>query len=206
MKNFDRFMVFPAPKGAYRWASCRAAFAGCLLPEARAHLRDLGFDQCAGAHPLQSVDHDAVAGLQARCDDAQAIDRAAERDRAIRCAIVVADHHHELLVLVGADRALVDHHERLLLRLAHAHARELARDEMAVVVGEYRADPDGAALAIDLVVDQLDVALRGESRRTSSSRPESGRDCRACRRHRRPSSKRAAARPLRRRRSSHRSD
>src|SRR5690349_4713263 len=123
------------------------AVIGSLLPP-RTHRRYLGLEQRTGPHALQAVDDDAITGLQALGDDAQSVDGAAERDRPVHRAAVVADRHHELLVLIGADRALVDHHQRLLLRLAHAHAGELPGDETPVVVLEHRADTDRAALAV----------------------------------------------------------
>lgn len=56
-------------------------------------------------------------------------------------------------------------HQRLLLGLAHAHAGELPGYQPAVIVLEHGADADGAALPVDLVVDQLDVPLGAEAAR-----------------------------------------
>ncbi len=83
----------------------------------------------------------------------------AERDRAVLRAAVGADDHDELLVLVGSDRAFVHHHQRLLSGLPHSQPRELARNQPAVVVAESGAHADRAALPVDLIIDELDVAL-----------------------------------------------
>src|ERR1700694_5026468 len=100
MKNFDRFIGIPPGESAWL-APCDLLnpVGGYLLRRTCAHLRDLGFDQRAGTDPLQSVDHDAVAGHKSRRDDPQTIDRTAKRDRTIGSAIVGPDHHHEFLVL-----------------------------------------------------------------------------------------------------------
>ena len=57
---------------------------------------------------------------------------------------------------------------RLGLRLAHAQARELAGHQPAVGIVEHRAHPHRAAARIDLVVDQLQLALE-RGRRWSRS-------------------------------------
>ena len=113
------------------------------------------FDQRARLHALQAVDDHALLRLQARGHDAQATRVGAERDFAVRRLVVVADDDRELLVLVGADRALADQQRRTAFDLAHAQPRELARDQAAVGVVEHRTHAHRAALGVDLVVNQL---------------------------------------------------
>ena len=72
--------------------------------------------------------------------------------------MVLADDEDELLVLVGADGALVDDQRRLAPGLAHAQAHELAGHQRAVLVVEDRPDADGAGRGIDAVVDEVEMA------------------------------------------------
>jgi len=91
---------------------------------------------------------DALAGLEARGDDAPAVSGPAERDFAPDRLVVRADHEHEALVLVGADRALAHEQRRLGLGAAHAQLDELAGDEAAVLVVEHRAHAHRAAARV----------------------------------------------------------
>src|SRR5262249_20699096 len=125
------------------------------------HGYELRIDQRTWTDTLQSVHHDALASGKTIRHHAQAIDEHAQRHLAIGSLVVVADHHDVFLVLVGADRALVNYESRLGLGLAHAQARELARNESAVGIAKRSAHPHGAALRIDLVVDKLQVAFVG---------------------------------------------
>jgi hypothetical protein len=156
MKNFDRFMMRSRPNKC----SSAVRFVGDFRQRCTgAHFGDFQLQQRAGAHPLQAVDDDAVTRFESGGHDAQTINSAAERDRAVQRATVRADDHHEFLVLIGTDRALVDHHQGLLLRLPHPQSRELPRYEAAVFVLERGPNTDRAALAVNLVVDELDVPL-----------------------------------------------
>ena len=110
--------------------------------------RPLRFDERAGTHPLQAIDHNAVARVQARRNDAKPFNVAAEGNRAIERAIVGAHDQDEFLVLIGANRPFVDQHDRLLLRLAHPQPCKLTRDQPAVLIVERGANADGAALAL----------------------------------------------------------
>src|SRR5687768_126019 len=147
MKNLDRFTK-----------RLRSRHGGAVAPG----LLDLGLgvhrdrlrrQQRARPYPVQAVDDDALAGLQAAGHDAQPVDRRAQRDLAPDRLVVVADHDDEALALVGADRALVDEQRAGGLGLAHLQAGELARHERAVLVVEHCAHAHGAALRVDLVVD-----------------------------------------------------
>src|ERR1044072_5399696 len=163
MKNLDRFMsrleaIFLLV------AVCGSALRGAagvlrLQFRARVHADLLWRDQRAGPDAVQAVDPDALAGVQSAADDKQRVGRRAEGALALSRLVVAPHHEHELLVLVGADRALVDHQRRLGLRLAHAQACELPRNEPAVGIIEGRAHAHGAAARIDLVVDQLQPPL-----------------------------------------------
>ena len=62
--------------------------------------------------PLQAVDDDALLGLQARGDDAQAVDVGAERDLAVGRPCCRRPRPSRTLVLVGADRAFADQQGR----------------------------------------------------------------------------------------------
>ena len=64
-----------------------------------------------GRTRMQPVDDDLVAGLEARAHDAEAVDQAAELDRPVLQAVALAEHQHELAVLVGAD-GRVAHQQR----------------------------------------------------------------------------------------------
>src|SRR5690349_13371286 len=113
-------------------ACCRRSL--CLI--AAGHGNELRCKQRAWAHTLQSVHHDPLAGSEATRHPAHAVDEYAECHLAISSLVVVADHHHVLLVLIGADRALIDHQRRLGLRLAHAYPSELPREQTAIGIAE----------------------------------------------------------------------
>src|SRR4051794_15558380 len=130
MKNLEIFMSRPRRRCRFAGSACGHAAGGQRLRLiTTGHGYELRRKQRAWAHMLQSVHHDALAGGKAIRHPAQAIDEHAERHFAVGGLVVVADHHHVLFALVGADRALVDHQCWLGLRLAHAQTRELARNE-----------------------------------------------------------------------------
>src|SRR6266550_376735 len=124
MKNLEIFISRPRR----RCRVPRFALSACgdvarrrrLRLIATGHGNELRRKQRAWAHALQSIHHDPLAGREAICHHAQAIDEHAERHLAVGGLVVGADHHDVFLVLVGADRALIDHQRRLCLRLAHA--------------------------------------------------------------------------------------
>ena len=78
---------------------------------------------------LQAVDDDLVARLEARADDPEAVDDAAELDRAVLDGAVGLEHQHELLVLVGADGARRAPACRVLPAADQLDAGEEARGE-----------------------------------------------------------------------------
>src|SRR6185295_3947817 len=125
------------------------------------HRDELRRKQRAWAHTLQTVHHDPLAGSEAIRHPAQAIDEYAECHFAVGSLVVVADHHDVLLVLIGADRAFLDHQRRLGLRLAHAQARKLSRDQSTLSIAEDGPHPHRPALGIDLVVDELQMTFEG---------------------------------------------
>src|SRR3954469_4848544 len=53
-----------------------------------------------GPHAHQTIDHDALAGLESRVDDAEAINHPAQCDRAILDGVVVLEDEHELAILI----------------------------------------------------------------------------------------------------------
>ena len=88
------------------------------------HLRR---DLHARAHALQSADHDDVARLQTLAHDAQSVDAAPELDGPVFELVVGAEHEHELLALIGADRAILDQDGIVLAAAEQLHAREQSR-------------------------------------------------------------------------------
>src|SRR5215467_725521 len=78
----------------------------CVI--AAGHGYELRIDQRTWTDTLQSVHHDALASGKTIRHHAQAIDEHAQRHFAIGSLVVAADHHDVFLVLVGADRALVN--------------------------------------------------------------------------------------------------
>src|SRR3989344_525266 len=172
MKKRDRFMDANSSgrSGSGRWR------LGCVLGFL-AITRNLGLGghgdrlrrhHCTGTHALQAVDDDVLARLEARGDHAQAVNRRAQGDLAVLGLVALAHHHHELLVLVGTHGTLVDQQGLRVAGLAHADAGELAGDERAVFVVEHGAHAHGAALGIDLVVDELQTT--GVRRATRGAR------------------------------------
>src|SRR5258705_8354521 len=167
MKNLEIFMSRPRR----RCRVPRFALSACGDVARRRRLRLIGAShgdelrrkQRAWAHTLQSVHYDSLAGSETIRHPAQAVDEDAECHLAVGGLVVGADHHDVFLVLVGADRAFVDHQGRLSLRLAHAQARELTRNETAFGIAEHRPHPHCSALGINLVVDKLHMAFEGRA-------------------------------------------
>src|SRR5690606_27492481 len=59
------------------------------------HRHQVGRHGVARAHPLQAVDHNALASLQAAGDDAQVALAGAQRHAAVRGFVGVVHHQHE---------------------------------------------------------------------------------------------------------------
>src|SRR5262249_2973738 len=95
---------------------------------------------------------------------AQAVDDAAQLDRAIFEPVVRAEHEYISLILIGRDRAILDQDCFVLAAAEQLNPREEPGGEDALSVGEYRADANGAGRGVDLVVDEVDVALVRKSR------------------------------------------
>src|SRR5262245_45557229 len=158
IKNLDRFILFSEGRLS------RSAIGGVgLRLRPRIHRDLLRCDQRARPYALQSVDDDVLAWLQPGPDDPHAVDERPECHLAILGLVVGADDQHELLVLVGADRALIDHHRWLGFDLPHAKAGELPGHQAALRIGERGAHPHGAAACIDLIVDELELAFVGRA-------------------------------------------
>src|SRR5437868_3820295 len=105
MKNLERFMLVPPEPGS--GLRVRHVLGLRLNFGLRVHGHGLWRHQRARTDVLQAVDDHALARLQAPGDHAQTVDRRAECHFAVFGLVVFADHQDELLVLVGADRALV---------------------------------------------------------------------------------------------------
>jgi hypothetical protein len=123
------------------------------------HRHQLRRDERARPDPLQAVDDHPLARGDTLRHDPETVDRRSEGHLAVFGLVVLADDRHELLVLVGADRALADQHRRLGRGASHLQAGELARYQQAVGVGEDRASENRAARPVDLVVDELKRTL-----------------------------------------------
>src|SRR5260221_2286580 len=111
------------------------------------------------AYALQAVDDDVFTFAQAAADNAQAVDNGAQRDFAVVHLVVGIHHHHVFLVLVGADRLVIDQDGRFRRGAAGANARIHARCQFAVGVVENGADADGARGGVEPVVEGFEVAL-----------------------------------------------
>ena len=129
MKNLERFMAISSV--AVRIASARAGSLRQL--GLGVHRHGLRRHQRAGAHALQAVDDDALAGLQARGHDAQAVDRSAPSVTSRYSALLSAPttSTNFLFWSVPTARSLTSS-AASAARLAHAHARELAGHQRAV--------------------------------------------------------------------------
>ena len=68
--------------------------------------------------------------------------------------VLRVDDVHELLALIGADRAVIDQHGAIRVVAEQLDAREQAGREVAVLVVEGGARADRAGARIDLVVDE----------------------------------------------------
>ena len=113
-------------------------------------------DRHAGAHALQSVDDDDVAGREAVLDDAQAVDEPACLDGPVLDDALLVDDEHEALAEIRADRAIVDERRAVAGRAHELHAREQARRELPIAVVEHGARTDRAVVRVDLVVDEVE--------------------------------------------------
>src|ERR671912_83361 len=160
MKNFERFTAPSSRRADAGSALCevrRAAVVG--FARRRVHRHRLRLDERARAHPLQAVDDDALAVGHALGDDPKATHGRADRHRPIDDAIVAIDNEHEALVLIRAQCTLVHNDRWLRLGLTHLQPGELSGHQSAVGIREDGPDAHGSAAGIDLVVDELQLAL-----------------------------------------------
>ena len=77
--------------------------------------------------------------------------------------VVLVGHHHEALVLVGADGLFIDQHGGMRLAATQAYAGVQAGEQLAVGVVEHGAHADGAGGGVQAVVHRADAALAGVS-------------------------------------------
>ena len=113
MKNLERFMAFPRRCRRFSDWQPRRRCAPAALGLARPSRTACGATSAPGRMRCRPLTTTRSPAFRPAGDDAQAVDLRAERDLAVLGLVVGADHHHELLVLVGADRALVDQQRRL---------------------------------------------------------------------------------------------
>src|SRR5206468_4289887 len=128
------------------------------------HAIGLGDDLHSGAHAHQTIDHDALAGLQSRLDSAQSVDHAAEGHRSILERVVTLEHEHEFAILIRADRLILDQRRRPAFAADEPHAGEQAGSEQLRLVRHDGAYADRAGAAIDPIVDEVERPLVGKSR------------------------------------------
>src|SRR5215471_12800846 len=158
IKNLDTFMGSPSRKPKPRSPLDDVCRCGSC-----SHGDERRSDQATGADALQPTHDDALARFQSIRNHTQTVDKRTKSHLAVCRLIVSTDDHHELFVLVGTDRAFVDHQCRFGLALPHAQAGELPRHQAAVGIVKHRPHSHRAALGIDLVVDQLQVTLKGSA-------------------------------------------
>ena len=116
----------------------------------------------ADADTLEAIDDDAVFGLEARADHAQAFIQRPELDRARFHGIVVLHHEHDLARLVGRDRR-IRQQQRLIGRGAdQPHAAELSGQDGEIVVSDHRAAAQRAGRYVEPVVEEIHMPfMRG---------------------------------------------
>ena len=113
---------------------------------------------------LQTVHDDLFAAIEARADDAQAVDQAAGRHGAERDDVLVIDDVHDAVGLVGADR-LIGHEHRARLGLAdQPEPDEQARNEQAIGIVQHRTAAHRAGERVDAVVHEVHRAFVSEIR------------------------------------------
>src|SRR5688572_5726253 len=146
MKNLETFMT----------TSIRGvAWFG---PAVRTRVRHRG-DLHPGADPLQPVDDDALARLEAAAHDAQAVDDRTERHRPVFDLPLRRDDVDELLAQVGADRAVLNQQAAIAARTGQPQPDEQTRRQLSVGVAEHRAAANRAGGAIELVVEEVERAF-----------------------------------------------
>ena len=117
-----------------------------------------GRDRRARPYPLQAVDDDDGAGLEPALDDAHAVHFGTQGHAAIVDRVVGLENENEFLAEIGAHGAIVDENRIARVMPHQANAHEQSRRENPLGVGEHRAGADGAGLAVDLVVHEIELA------------------------------------------------
>ena len=143
-------------------------FVTCRSPVGRCrrwfvHRHDHGIDRDARPHPLKTVDHDEIAGLQAAAHDAQAVDHGTQLHGPVLNGFVRTNDEHELLVEIGAHRAVLNQQGFRRPVAGDSQSDEEARRQDAVRVAKDRPASDGAAHRIQPVVEKIHLAAPRES-------------------------------------------
>src|SRR5690348_9011625 len=86
-----------------------------------------------GAHPLQAVHHDGLAGREARLHHPQAVDHWSQLHRPVLDLVVLADDENVAHRLIGPDGAVVHQHRVVLRAAEQADAGEQPRRELPLV-------------------------------------------------------------------------
>ena len=104
----------------YGFVSLGASERGKIVAHRDARLCDVD----AGAHALEPVHDDDVAGRKPLLDDAQAVDEPACFDGPVLNDALPVDDEHEALTEIGTDRTIVDERRAVAVRAHELHARE----------------------------------------------------------------------------------
>ena len=81
-------------------------------------------DLHSGANPHQAVDDNALSGLEPGFNRAQTIYDAAGDDGTILDGVVAIQHEHELPILIGADRLILNQRRRVARVAEESYPRE----------------------------------------------------------------------------------
>src|SRR5579883_3142728 len=115
----------------------------------------------AGPRPHEAVDHDTVAGGETGPDDAQVVVARTDAHHPGLDGAVVLHDHDLLLRLIGYHRGVRDQDRPIGLRAGYADPAELPGRQEEIGIWKHRSHADGAGKPVDLVVDEVELALVG---------------------------------------------
>src|ERR1700680_4035955 len=137
---------------------------GCRCGTLGDHGSIRGGDLHSGANPHQAVYDYAFSGLEPRFNRAQTIYNAASDNGTILDTIVALQHEHELAILIGADRLVLNQDRRVLLAAEESYTREQSRCEEPVAVRQQRPRANSSRRSIDTVVNEIEPSHVRKSR------------------------------------------
>src|SRR5262245_28468397 len=139
----------------------RAVGAGDVGGAAREHGL-LRVDGLAVARELDAARDDPVVGCDPVGDDPEAVDQASELHGAVVGHVRRVDDVDEAVRLVARDRLVGQHDGAVGPAPGQPEAREQARRERQVRVRDDGTPDHRVGLAVELVVDEVHVAVAGE--------------------------------------------